>query len=43
MLVALAVMAGSVGVVGLIENRRRSKSLAAMRARIEAEEAEEDE
>ena len=41
MLVALAVMAGSVGIVGLIENRRRSKSLAAMRARIEAEEAEE--
>jgi len=42
MLVALAVMSGSVGIVGLIENRRRSKSLAAMRARIEAEEAAEE-
>ncbi len=42
MLVALAVMSGSVGVVGLIENRRRSKSLGAMRARIEAEDEEDD-
>lgn len=40
MLVALAVMAGSVGIVGLIENRRRTKSLAAMRAKIEAEDTE---
>ena len=43
MLVALAIMSGSVGIVGLIENRRRSKSLAEMRAQIEAEEVKEAE
>ena len=43
MLVALAIMAGSVGIVGMIENRRRSASLSAMKAQIEAEEAEDEE
>ncbi|MGY5872083.1 MAG: DUF2085 domain-containing protein [Candidatus Thorarchaeota archaeon] len=43
MLVALSIMAGSVGIVGVIENRRRSKSLAAMRAEIETEDADDDE
>jgi len=43
MLVALAIMAGSVGIVGLIENRRRSSSLSAMKAQIDAEDAEDDE
>ena len=42
MLVALAIMAGSVGIVGMIENRRRSASLADMRAQIEAEDAEDE-
>ena len=42
MMVALAIMAGSVGIVGMIENRRRSKSLDVMRAQIEAEDAEDD-
>ncbi|TFH08973.1 MAG: DUF2085 domain-containing protein, partial [Candidatus Thorarchaeota archaeon] len=43
MLVALAIMAGSVGIVGLIENRRRSIGLSAMRAQIEAEDAKDSE
>jgi hypothetical protein len=43
MMVALAIMAGSVGIVGMIENRRRGKSLNLMRAQIEAEDAEDDE
>jgi len=43
MLVALAVMSGSVGIVGLIENRRRSKRLVAMRAQIEEEDAKDEE
>lgn len=43
MLVALVIMAGSVGIVGLIENRRRTASLAAMKAQIEAEDAQDEE
>jgi uncharacterized membrane protein len=43
MLVALTIMAGSVGIVGLIENRRRTASLAAMKAQIEDEDAEDEE
>ena len=43
MLVALAIMSGSVGIVGFIENRRRSASLAAMKAQIDAEDAKDDE
>ncbi|MGY5880264.1 MAG: DUF2085 domain-containing protein [Candidatus Thorarchaeota archaeon] len=43
MMVALAIMAGSVGIVGLIENRRRSASLSEMRTQIEIEDAEDEE
>ena len=43
MLVALSIMAGSVGTVGLIENRRRTKSLAIMRTKIEEEDAQDEE
>lgn len=43
MLVALAIMAGSVGIVGLIENRRRTKNFATMRAKIEEEDAQDEE
>lgn len=43
MMVALAVMAGSVGIVGLIENKRRTASLEAHRTQIESEDAENDE
>ncbi len=43
MLVALAIMSVSVGLVGLIENRRRHASLDAHRAAIEAEDALDDE
>ncbi|TFG99386.1 DUF2085 domain-containing protein [Candidatus Thorarchaeota archaeon] len=43
MLVALSIMAGSVGIVGLIENRRRTKSLTVMRAKFEAEDAKDEE
>ena len=43
MLVALAIMSVSVGLVGLIENRRRNVSLDAHRAAIEAEDALDDE
>jgi uncharacterized membrane protein len=43
MLVALAIMSVSVGLVGLIENRRRNASLDAHRAAIEAEDALDDE
>ncbi|RDE14118.1 MAG: hypothetical protein C4K48_07310 [Candidatus Thorarchaeota archaeon] len=42
MLVALAVMSVSIGLVGLIENRRRSASLAAQRAEIDAEDSLDD-
>ncbi len=43
MLVALAIMSVSVGLVGLIENKRRNASLDAHRAAIEAEDALDDE
>lgn len=43
MLVALAVMAGSIGIVGIIENRRRTASLEAERKRIELEDEADDE
>lgn len=43
MLVALSIMVGSVGIVGFIENRRRAKSFADMRAKIEAEDAADEE
>lgn len=43
MLVALAIMSVSVGLVGLIENRRRNASLDAHRAAIDAEDASDDE
>ena len=43
MLVTLAIMAGSIGIVGLIENRRTAASLAVMRAKFEAEDAEDEE
>lgn len=43
MLVALAIMAGSVGVVGVIENRRRIASLESHRIQIELEDAADDE
>jgi uncharacterized membrane protein len=43
MLVALAIMSASVGLVGLIENRRRTASLVAQRVAIEAEDARDDE
>jgi uncharacterized membrane protein len=43
MLVALAIMSASVGLVGLVENRRRNASLDAQRAEIEAEDALDDE
>ncbi|MHA1864145.1 MAG: DUF2085 domain-containing protein [Candidatus Thorarchaeota archaeon] len=42
MLVTLAIMAGSVGIVGLIENRRRTASLSQMKAKLDAEDAEDD-
>lgn len=42
MLVALAVMSVSIGLVGLIENRRRSSSLAAQRAEIDVEDLLDD-
>jgi len=42
MLVALAVMSVSIGLVGLVENRRRSASLAAQRAEIDAEDLLDD-
>jgi uncharacterized membrane protein len=42
MLVALTIMSASVGLVGLIENRRRNASLDAQRAAIEAEDALDD-
>lgn len=42
MLVALAIMSASVGIVGIIENRRRSISLDTQRAAIEAEDALDD-
>ncbi|MHA1576635.1 MAG: DUF2085 domain-containing protein [Candidatus Thorarchaeota archaeon] len=43
MLVTLAIMAGSIGIVGLIENRRRTASLTRMREEIDAEDALDDE
>jgi hypothetical protein len=43
MLVALVIMSVSVGMVGFIENRRRTASLIAQRAAIEAEDALDDE
>ncbi len=43
MLIALGIMAGSVGIVGMIENKRRTAQLAEMRAQIEAEDAADDE
>lgn len=42
MLIALSIMAASVGIVGLIENRRRTRSLQSMRDEIEAEDAKDD-
>lgn len=43
MLVTLAIMAGSVGIVGMIENRRRTVSLDRMREEIDAEDALDEE
>ena len=43
MLVTLGIMAGSVGIVGMIENRRRSASLTRMREEIDAEDALDEE
>lgn len=43
MLVTLAIMGGSIGIVGLIENRRKAASLAIMRAKFEAEDALDEE
>ena len=43
MLVTLAIMGASIGIVGLIENRRRAASLAIMRAKFEAEDALDEE
>jgi len=42
MLVTLAIMAGSIGIVGMIENRRRTASLSEMKAKIDAEDAADD-
>jgi len=41
MMVALAIMAGSVGIVGIIENRRRNADIETHRREIEAEDREE--
>lgn len=43
MLVALSIMSISIGLVGLVENRRRSASLSKQRAAIEAEDLLDDE
>ena len=43
MLVTLGIMAGSVGIVGMIENRRRTASLTRMREEIDAEDALDEE
>jgi hypothetical protein len=43
MLVTLAIMGGSIMIVGMIENRRTAASLALMRAKFEGEDAEDEE
>ncbi|TFG34905.1 DUF2085 domain-containing protein [Candidatus Thorarchaeota archaeon] len=42
MMVTLAIMAGSVGIVGIVENRRRITSLEAHRIQLETEDEEDD-